>query len=600
VGWEIVYFIVILILSIALAPKPPDAKPASFEDFEFPTAEEGSEIPVLFGENVFKWQNVLWYGGLHWTKIRKRAGFSKTTIGYRYYMSFHAAICLAPVDAVNDVHVKDTRIIAGDREENFVFSYDDYKLFGGDEQEGGLSGKIWFSFGEADQPVPEYTTWNLFGSQLPRWPLPHPAYRGVLTFFYGSPGYVGTSKYPKPWSVRAKRMLKGWYNDEVWYPEKCIIHHKIDMNPAHIIYQCLTDKAWGRGLPATRLNLDTFATAADKLYDEEFGLQFTWSRSMTIEAFIQSVLDQIAGALVWRTSTGKFELYLIRDDYEVSSLFLLDESNVLNVDAYERQAWGETVNELTLKYTSNISWKETAVTAHDLANIEVQGGTNTETIEFKGIRSDELAKRVCLRELSARSTPLAKVTLTCNRAPWDQFQGGVVRWSWSKLGIVDMPLRILKISKGSLGEGTIRIDAVQDIYSLDTITYLVVPDTEDPPENPVLPEDDDTNSASVISTALTAPPSNPQDGDRYYVAPGTGTGAWAGMSGLVEWDANATVNEDGNGSEGAWIQIDLDPGTAFYDEENDSFVSVDPDGELIPFGGGGEGGYPPALGHSGI
>ena len=48
---------------------------------------------------------------------------------------------------------------------------------------------------------------------------------------------------------------------------------------------------------------------------------------------------------------------------------------------------------------------------------------------------------------------------------------------------------------------------------------------------------------SVISAALTAPPANPAEGDRYIVASGT-TGAWAG------WDASVA-----HFSGGAWLRL---------------------------------------------
>lgn len=81
---QFIYFVVTLVLSIALSPKPQKPRAAALDDFEFPTAEEGRPIPVIFGEMEVTGANVLWYGDLDVRAIRKRSGFSKATVGYKY------------------------------------------------------------------------------------------------------------------------------------------------------------------------------------------------------------------------------------------------------------------------------------------------------------------------------------------------------------------------------------------------------------------------------------------------------------------------------------------------------------------------------------
>lgn len=74
-GWS--YFIVLIIsalVAVALAPKPPSPKPASIEDFDIPTAEQGREIPVAFGTVTVTGANVIWYGGLGTEEIVASGG----------------------------------------------------------------------------------------------------------------------------------------------------------------------------------------------------------------------------------------------------------------------------------------------------------------------------------------------------------------------------------------------------------------------------------------------------------------------------------------------------------------------------------------------
>lgn len=71
--WEIAaYLLVAAIVSIALAPKPPQPKAPALEDIDAPTAEEGRAIAVAFGDVWVTGPNVIWYGDLRTTPIVKK------------------------------------------------------------------------------------------------------------------------------------------------------------------------------------------------------------------------------------------------------------------------------------------------------------------------------------------------------------------------------------------------------------------------------------------------------------------------------------------------------------------------------------------------
>ncbi len=63
-----------LVLSYALAPKPPQPKAPEISDVDAPTAEEGKAIPVVFGTVWVTGPNVIWYGDLRTTPIKKSGG----------------------------------------------------------------------------------------------------------------------------------------------------------------------------------------------------------------------------------------------------------------------------------------------------------------------------------------------------------------------------------------------------------------------------------------------------------------------------------------------------------------------------------------------
>ena len=72
--WYLVVIVVAALVSVALAPNPPEPKPAALSDVDAPTAEEGRPIPVVFGSVLLRGSNVVWYGDLAADPIRKKGG----------------------------------------------------------------------------------------------------------------------------------------------------------------------------------------------------------------------------------------------------------------------------------------------------------------------------------------------------------------------------------------------------------------------------------------------------------------------------------------------------------------------------------------------
>lgn len=259
-----------------------------------------------------------------------------------------------------------------------------------------------------------------------------------------------------------------------------------DMNPAHIIYQCLTDTSWGMGYPTGAVDSASFTAAADALHAEGFGLSLLWNQQEDIESFVGIVLDHIGGMLYVRPDAETFALKLIRADYSRPSLSVYGPANLISAEDYQRQAWGETVNEITVVYTDSTTGKDTPITIQDTSNILMQGGVVAQTRNYPGIRYAHLAQRVAMRDLNAASTPLARIKLTATRAAWSVFPGDVFRLNWPEYGVDDVVYRALNVNRGTLTDGQIIIDAVEDVFGLPENTYLVEQpgEWEDPSNEP--------------------------------------------------------------------------------------------------------------------
>lgn len=71
--WYIVVFIVALVISFAMMPKS-EAQNSKPGNVNGATAEEGGDVPVLFGTRIIQRQNLVWYGDVIAQAIKKKGG----------------------------------------------------------------------------------------------------------------------------------------------------------------------------------------------------------------------------------------------------------------------------------------------------------------------------------------------------------------------------------------------------------------------------------------------------------------------------------------------------------------------------------------------
>ncbi len=215
--WNIIIGLVSFALQMVLAPKPQDAKPASLEDFDAPTAEEGREIPVLFGTREIKGPNVTWFGALGLSAIKgaRRYGLfgPKQTIGWRYFLGMQMGLCHGPADKVIKIRVSDKVAFEGTAVGGPI-TINKGSLFGGDDREGGISGTLDLEMGEPTQDQNDYLVSKL-GATVS-------AFRGVVTAVLRGM-YLGTTPYIKPWAFTVQRIFLRSDGSEQWYPAKAAV-----------------------------------------------------------------------------------------------------------------------------------------------------------------------------------------------------------------------------------------------------------------------------------------------------------------------------------------------------------------------------------------
>lgn len=250
----------------------------------------------------------------------------------------------------------------------------------------------------------------------------------------------------------------------------------IDANPAHMIYECMTNRDWGMGGGLGLFDRTSFEVAAQTLYNEKFGLSMIWTRASTIEAFVTEIVDHIHAALYVHPRSGLWTLKLLREDFDIDNLRVITPDNA-KLTNFQRKLWGETSNELVVTYTDPANEGEATIAAQDIANVAMQGGVVSNGRNYYGIRHKDLAARVAERDLRASSQPLATCDAELDRRFWDVVPGEVLILHWPEKGIDQLVVRAGVVNYGQVDQSTIKLNLYEDIFSMSAATYLAPPDT---------------------------------------------------------------------------------------------------------------------------
>jgi len=435
------------VASQLLTPDPQieDARPATLDDFSFPTATEGRVIPIIWGTDKISGPNVIWYGDLRVVPIKekvKTSMFSSKTFitGYRYYVGFQMGIAHGPC-ALRKIWIGGELAWSGNQttDGDITLTHKDAK------------GTFTFYTGSTTQSVDTY---------LATHQSPCPAYRGMC---YGvfKQGLTGENTSVKPWAFEVTRIptgLGGSYHTVNSY----------DANPMHVAYEILTDSDWGYGYAASDINTTDMLTHAHTLYDEGNGFSLVLSKAMQAGDIIKEIEKQTDCRFRLNNETGKFDVALIRDGYSTSGLKKVDNNTVIELEDFSRGVWEGTTNHVRVQYKRRDNdYTEGYAIAQDMANMQAQNRKIAATYNFPAVRDDDLANSLAWREVRANSYPLAKARAKVNRTFWNAYVGEPVLFDYEcdQFVVDDMPMRIIKVDFGSPTEPTITIDLVQDVFT---------------------------------------------------------------------------------------------------------------------------------------
>lgn len=249
-------------------------------------------------------------------------------------------------------------------------------------------------------------------------------------------------------------------------------------NPSYVALEILTNKIMGAGMAPASLDWVAFENEATVLYNEGLAIAFPWTQEAPFQDVIGEILGHIDGVIFAHPRTGLLTLTLIRDNYDIDQLRVVNPTNA-TLKSFQRKALGETVNNIKVTWTDPATEKDATTPAiRDLGNIAAQGAEVPDTRDFYAIRDRELAVKLGYRELLAASAPLASADIELDRNFWDIVPGEPFILEWPERGIEQLVMRFTEIDYGKSRNSKIQVTAIEDQFGLDDAVFETPPESE--------------------------------------------------------------------------------------------------------------------------
>lgn len=490
------FYVGAFLVTELLRPKPDieNARPAGLGDFNFPTAEEGRVVPLIWGTVRIAGPNVIWFGDLEATAITEKIKtglFSSETVttGFRYFVGMQFGLCRGPfsqtnaLDGIRRVWVDDKQIRTdvGSPGLTAISSGDitiDRADFNGEDS--NLSGALEIVPGSTTQAVNPYLL-----SVVTDGADALPAYRGTAYALWKQ-GEVGLSPSLSPWKFEVTRIPQGL---SLGSPGIAAITDSYGIphaNPMEVLFEILTNSEWGAGISPSLIDTVNFVEIATTLYNENHGFSMTLDNPKSIGDIVQEIERQVDGVLLLDETTELYKFILAREVASPDPTVSVNEANAISVEM-SRTSWDDTINEVRVPYSDpRKDYADSFAYAGDMANERIQQAALTTTMRFPGVKQGPLANVIAWRELRTLAYPLSKVSIRGDRSLYSLIPTSPIDVTWGALGLENVRYRVNKVDLGELENGIVKIEAVEDIFQTeissfgDPITSRWTPFSADP------------------------------------------------------------------------------------------------------------------------
>lgn len=464
------FFVAGFILTAFMSPKMKveNAKASGLDDFEFPRSKEGDPVGRFWGTLKLSSPNTIGLANFKATPIKKKVktglfSSKKVITGYKYNATVNLAWALGPNIVYRKMWFGEHLVWSGclyhDACENLI-TINLPQLYGGSEdgKRGGISGVVAMYCGSFDQSQDPVLAAQVSPDV--------PAYRGIAhmvfrDFWWGNNATVDGVAVEAV-SFTNTLGLEFGHN---------IMPNGLDANPIEVLHDLFVT-GWGNlGYNATKINTATWRDVADAVFAEGNGISLSVANPTKGEDVAKQILRQVNAIVFEDQTTGLVELKLIRQDYDIEDLPSLTPSEIHEIRNYSKKLWSETNNIVNVKYTdrSDNYAKDKIAVAKDSSLLRFQGRPRPAEVTMPGVFVAELATELAHRELANLNIPLFSCEVVLNRTQPEIKPGDPFILVWPEYNIVQMVMRIRKMSLGTYEDGKVVAYVVQDEFARDAI-----------------------------------------------------------------------------------------------------------------------------------
>lgn len=395
--------------------------------FDLGDAAQGVGIPYLCGTYQIV-PNITWYGRYFTrttteTQNNGKAGSASTETSTAY-LSALQILCLGPLHSLEAITADDVSMHEGSLAPDGDFATLDTPI-----------GPMHLAWGTANQPVMiELGSSDVFrGAGYPA----NSALRNVAYLFTDA-CQLNTSFNFQRFKVLATR-----------YPTTPLSGSPTldnGVNPAHFLWDLLVNRFAGSRFTAEDLDLDAFNEMALTMSTEATAVNV-----LIQDQSLKDVLTNFQAEFdcVFRLRDGKLSPKLIRDDYDVTTLPVLDESNGAKLSR-RREPYGSAPNDCVFHYVNEgLSFRNETIELLNLGSLSGLGRRQTYDMTLKFVTSPQSAAAVAARKSKALTAPVDSYTM-------DQVQarvaltmeiGDPVKVTSQRLGISGLVCRVTDITQ---------------------------------------------------------------------------------------------------------------------------------------------------------
>lgn len=268
-------------------------------------------------------------------------------------------------------------------------------------------------------------------------------------------GFVGDNVSSVPqYSILAKRTKFNFSEyDEI---------NEYDVNPITAIYYILTKLA---KIDSSLIDTAKFKSVAKEIYDEGFGISFLMDNTQETSEWIKEILRVIEAALYIDPQSGLIGIRLFRDDYDINLIPKISSDDYNNLK-FKRKYWEDCYSRVCIKYTDTLRYMSDSVSLENPAVRQILGHEKNYEIDMMIISNPKTANLALARLLRKMSYPYAELRFNLSG---DKFKnlivGDVLNFSSDKLGIDNLPVRIMNIGADKADNQTIEIEAIEDVFA---------------------------------------------------------------------------------------------------------------------------------------